>query len=192
MQTERQKEIIKVALELIAKKGIQGLKIKNLANSIGITEHAIYRHYENNIHILLAILDEFMLGTEQIFSHELELDCKATEKIEHLFTNHYTSFAANPPLVAVIFSEEIFRNEPILIEKISEIMAKNNKTLLSIITNGQKNGEIRKDIEAQHLVVIVMGSLRVFVKKWQNTKYSFDLVKEGQKLVDSIKLLIVK
>lgn len=31
MQTERQKEIVEVALEIITKKGIQGLTIKNLA-----------------------------------------------------------------------------------------------------------------------------------------------------------------
>ena len=56
MQTDRQKEIISVSLDLISEKGIQGLTIKNLAQRIGITEPAIYRHYENKIHILLASL----------------------------------------------------------------------------------------------------------------------------------------
>jgi AcrR family transcriptional regulator len=56
MQTERQKEILDTALDLISQKGIQGLTIKNLSKKIGISEPAIYRHYENKIEILLKYL----------------------------------------------------------------------------------------------------------------------------------------
>jgi len=192
MQTKRQKEIIEVALELISEKGIQGLTIKNLAKKIGITEPAIYRHYDNKIHILIAILDLMKSNTEQIFNKELNNDNKAIDKIEHLFTKHFASFSATPSLVSVIFSEEIFRNEPILIDKISGIVDKNYKILTTIITNGQKNGELRTDIEAKHLSTIIIGTLRFFVKKWQFSAYSYDLPKEGKKLFDSIKLLIIK
>lgn len=192
MQTERQKEIVEAALELITKKGIQGLTIKNLAKKIGISEPAIYRHYDNKIHILIAILEFFKSNTEQIFKKELNNDNKAIDKIEHLFTKHFNSFSATPSLVSVIFSEEIFRNEPILIEKISEVIDKNDKILTSIIISGQKSGEIRTDIEAKHLSTMIMGTLRLFVKKWQFSAYSYNLPKEGKKLVDSIKLLIIK
>jgi AcrR family transcriptional regulator len=192
MQTERQKEIVETALELITKKGIQGLTMKNIAKKIGITEPAIYRHYDNKIHILIAILDFFISNIEEIFKKELNNDSKAIDKIEHLFINHFTTFSATPSLVSVIFSEEIFRNEPMLIEKISEIIDKNDKVLKKIITNGQKNSEIRTDIEAKHLSTIIMGTLRLFVKKWQFSSYSFNLPNEGKKLVESIKLLIAK
>ncbi|MBA7521023.1 Fatty acid metabolism regulator protein [subsurface metagenome] len=192
MQTKRQKEIIEVALELISEKGIQGFTIKNLSQKIGITEPAIYRHYDNKIHILIAILDLMKSNTEQIFNKELNNDNKAIDKIEHLFTKHFASFSATPSLVSVIFSEEIFRNEPILIDKISGIVEKNYKILTTIITNGQKNNELRTDIEAKHLSTIIMGSLRLFVKKWQFSGYSYNLSKEGKKLFKSIKLLIIK
>jgi len=192
MQTARQKEIIEAALELISQKGIQGLTIKNLSKKIGITEPAIYRHFEDKIHILIAILELFKKNTEQIFTDELKGDKRAIDKIEHLFTRFFVSFSAKPSLVAVIFSEEIFRNEPILIAKISDIINKNDKILTEIMNDGQRNDEIRNDVDAKHLSIVVMGTLRIFVKKWQLSDYSFDLTKEGKKLIKSIKLLIVK
>ena len=192
MQTERQKEIVEVALELINKKGIQGLTIKNLAKRIGISEPAIYRHYDNKINILIAILEVFKNNTDQIFNKELDNDNKAIDKIEHLFTKHFKSLSNTPSLVSVIFSEEIFRNEPMLIDKISEVINRNDKILTSIIIKGQKDGEIRTDIEAKHISTIIMGTLRLFIKKWQFSAYSFSLPKEGKKLVASIKLLILK
>ena len=192
MQTARQKEITEVALELISEKGIQGLTIKNLAKKIGITEPAIYRHYESKIDILIAVLDLFKQNTEQLFEKELNNKGNAIEKIEHLFTKHFTSFSATPSLVSVIFSEEIFRNEPVLIDKISEVIGKNDKILTTILVIGQNNGEIRTDVEARYLSIVIMGTLRLFVKNWQFSAFSYNLHEEGKKLIDSIKLLISK
>ncbi len=45
--TVRQKQIIQESIQLIADKGIQGLTIKNISKSIGISEPAIYRHFDN-------------------------------------------------------------------------------------------------------------------------------------------------
>jgi len=192
MQTDRQKEIVEAALELITEKGIQGLTIKNLSKKIGISEPAIYRHFDNKIQILISILEFFKDNTEQIFKKELNNNDKAIDKIEHLFTRHFTSFSTTPSLVSVIFAEEIFRNEPMLIEKISEVINKNDQILTAIITEGQNSGELRSDMDAKNLSIVIMGSLRLFIKKWQFSGFSFDLPLEGQQLVESIKLIVKK
>ena len=95
-------------------------------------------------------------------------------------------------MVAVIFSEEIFRNEAILVKKVSEIMDNNFNTLTSIIKTGQENGELRTDTEAEHLAVVVMGTLRLFVKQWQMSGYAFSLLAKGSELSNSVKILVKK
>ncbi|MCK9206857.1 MAG: TetR/AcrR family transcriptional regulator [Salinivirgaceae bacterium] len=188
--TERQQEIINVSLELITENGIQSLTIKNLAKKIGFAESAIYRHYENKIQILLAILDFFKQNTEHFFTNQLNSNDNAIIKIENLFQNHFKKFSTTPSLVSVIFSEEIFRNEVELIEKVKEIMNKNIKNLKTIIEDGQRNGEIRADIEASHLSVMIMGSLRMFVKQWHMSGYEFNLIEKGSEFINSIKILV--
>ncbi len=192
MQTERQKEIIEVSLELISEMGIQGLTIKNLSKKIGISEPAIYRHYDSKTDILIAILDFFNNNTEQIFKNELQNVDQSIDKIEHLFTKHFASFSAKPSLVSVIFSEEIFRNDPLLIDKISKVIEQNQRILTEIVSAGQKDGELRTDIEAEHLSTVIVGTLRLFVKRWQFSGYTYDLPKEGKMIIESIKLLIKK
>jgi TetR/AcrR family transcriptional regulator, fatty acid metabolism regulator protein len=190
MPTERQQEIIETALGLINEKGIQGLTIKNLSKRLGITEPAIYRHFENKIQILIALLDLLKKNTSLIFEAELNSDETAVLKVERLFEKHFKSFAEMPSLAAVVFSEEMFRNEEKLTDKISEVIEANNKTLLTILKQGQQNNEIRSDIDAEHLVIFIMGALRLFVKKWQFSGFAFSLEKEGTKLIQSVKLLI--
>lgn len=192
MHTERQQEIISTALDLINEKGIQGLTIKNLSKKLGITEPAIYRHFDNKIQILITLLDLLQNNTRVIFEAELNSDETAVRKIERLFGKHFKSFAEMPSLASVVFSEEIFRNEEKLISKISEVIDYNSRTLLDILKEGQRKNEIRSDINVDHLVVFIMGALRLFVKKWQFAKFSFDLQKEGNKLIQSVKLIISK
>jgi sugar-specific transcriptional regulator TrmB len=141
---------------------------------------------------LIALLDLLKKNTSVIFEAELNSDETAVLKIERLFEKHFKSFAEMPSLAAVVFSEEMFRNEEKLTNKISEVIEANNKTLLTILKQGQQNNEIRSDIDAEHLVIFIMGALRLFVKKWQFAKFNFNLQKEGKKLIQSVKLIISK
>ena len=190
--SERQREIMGVSLELIAEKGIQGLTIKNLAKKIGFSESAIYRHFENKIQILFAILDFFKENTESLFKSELNNTDDSVTKINHLLKRQFTILSASPPLVALIFSEELFRNEEVLAAKVSEIMNSTFDILTNIIKTGQEKDEIRSDIEASHLSVIVMGSLRLFVKQWHMSNYGFNLIEKGEEISNSIHLLLKK
>ncbi len=192
MQTKRQKEILDTALNLIGQRGIQGLTIKNLSKEIGISEPAIYRHYDSKIDILLAILDVFRQNTEKLYDNASKKDIPAPERLSLIFSRHFDTFSENPALIPVIFSEEVFRGEEGLMDKVSEIITRNIRTLSGIIKEGQKNNEIRDDIDAGHIAVIIMGSLRLFIKKWQFAGYSYDIKREGRKLVKSLKRLIIK
>ena len=106
--------------------------------------------------------------------------------------NQFTIFTNSPSLVAVIFSEELFRNETVLTEKVSEIMNSNLNTVAQLIQSGQDNGEIRADVEATHLSLVVMGTLRLYVKKWHISNYSFNLIIKGNELSAAIETLIKK
>ena len=188
--TDRQNEIVDVSLQLIADKGIQGFTIKNLAKKIGFTESAVYRHFESKIEILTAILDMFKNKSTQFLTQESNANVSAIAKIENLFLTHFKVFTATPSLVAVIFSEELFRNETLLSTKVNSIMTNFSQSLTSIIEFGQKNGEIRGDINAQHLATMLMGSIRMLAKQWYMSNHSFDLIEKGGDLINSLRILI--
>lgn len=192
MLTERQQEIIEVSLDLISQNGIQGLTIKNLSKKIGISEPAIYRHFDSKVDILIAILDFFTKSTQQIFEKELKNTDSAIDKIEHLYSKHFQFLSAKPSMATVLFSEEIFKNEPILITKIQTVINEKDTILISILEEGQQKGEINQKVEVKYLATIIMGTLRLFVKKWQFSDFSYNLLKEGNKLFETIKLLIIK
>ncbi|OYT17012.1 MAG: TetR family transcriptional regulator [Bacteroidetes bacterium 4572_77] len=190
MFSKRQSEIIEKSIEIIAHKGIQGLTIKNLSKEIGISEPAIYRHFDSKTAILVALLSTFEDMADMMNMLMQNSQDTAIEKIEFIFSRMTEVFEETPSLVSVIFSEEIFKNEKVLLEKITLILNKNEETIHSIIKMGQEKGEIRTDIYYKNISLMFMGSLRLLVKKWDINHYNFSLKEEGKSFIQSLKKII--
>lgn len=190
MLTERQQEILGHAIDLISEKGIQGLTMKNLSRRLGISEPAIYRHYDNKIDILVSLLDYFTNSTADIFNDQKPNDLTAVERLKLIFNKHFEALEHTPALVAVIFSEEIFRNEEILSNKVKLVMERNAASIEAIVEEGKQKGEINQALDTQQLTNIIMGSLRVLVKRWQMYNFDFDLKSEGDALFETLTKLI--
>ena len=190
MFTEKQAHIINSATELIARVGIQKLTIKNLSKEIGQSEGAIYRHFETKRDILLGIIQIFnetnITLFEKIFSDELT----AIEFLERLLKARFECFAKKPVMAAVIFSEEIFQDDMRLSQAVKETMDMNIEGIQNIINRGQNDGTIRKDISSKQFAVIIMGALRLTVKRWHINGFSFHLETEGIQLWKSFEKIL--
>jgi len=190
--TKRQKEIIDTAIELIAEKGIQELTIKNLSKKIGIAESAIYRHFSSKLDILLGILSLFRESKEQMNQELKEVGTTPTEKLKRMLLRRFAYFSTNQAIASVIFSEELFRNDRRLSEQVYQIMRINQQAIVNIIMAGQQVGEFRDDVPAKEMAFMITGALRLIVTQWRIAEYGFDLQEEGQRLWETIEVLIKK
>lgn len=186
MHSKRQNQIIEETIKLIHTKGIQGLTIKNISAGIGFTEAAIYRHFKSKDEILSTILDDFRMNLDSKSKSILESDSPALVKLRTMLNQLIEMFCTNPYIVSVIFSDEIFKNKKILSDKIIHLIKQNNECFRIIAAEGQKTKEIRTDIEAEELAIIIMGSFRMIVKNWQINKQSYSLEVRGNKFFESL------
>ena len=191
--TDRQMEIINAAIDLIADNGIQKMTIKNLALKIGFAEGAIYRHFNSKMEILLGILTMFKDNKNSALSQmQSSTNTDALTKLQMLFQERFAHFNANPAIAAVIFSEEIFQNDKRLSKEVFRIMQESQDIVRSVIENGQKTGQMRTDISAKQLSLLITGALRLIVTQWRLSGFAFDLQKEGRQLWKSIKQIVTK
>ena len=186
MQTERQQEIVRTAMDIISSEGMSNLTTKNLAKRMGVSEPALYRHFANKVAILAGVLEYFRTNTDTVFSQHIVDDMPAFEKIAAFFRNNFRSFTENPSFVVVIFSDELYRSEPSLRQAIGVVQQNNRARLLSILENGQQTGEIRTDVPKEHLALILMSTLRNFVNNWHQSDRAFSLTERGEGLLASL------
>ncbi len=188
---ERQKQIIETSLNIIMNGGIQRLTIKTIASEIGISEQAIYRHFDNKLHILISIIQYFNDGLENVLDHQKDPK-PPIEQIMNMTAAHLHYFTENPAVATVIFSEEIFRNEPTLSEAVKEALNDRIENLTKIITKAQLLGEIGNNQSAENLAHILLGSMRLLITRWRLDNFSFDLEEKGRQIVNDLLSLIKK
>lgn len=188
--TARQKQIIQASLDIIATSGNKNLTIKNISKKIGISEPAIYRHFNSKMDILLGIIHSIKDNRGVDYS-ELDIEnLSYINKIRKALAVRAYRFTKNPSLAAVIFSEEIFDDKSQLSEAVAEVMDDSLQRMVNIISQGQNNGEIIDIIDAEDIGLLIIGSFRLLVTKWHMSKYNFDLVKSTEKLMNAIEKLI--
>jgi AcrR family transcriptional regulator len=188
--TARQQEIINVSISLIADKGIQSLTIKNISQTIGISEPAIYRHFKNKFEILMTILDSFEIIAADVLKSEEIKDLNSLDKIEFFLLDRYKRCAENPKLAKLMFAEENFQDDKKLAQKVLSIMHAHKSEMHEIISAGQSLGEIRNDIDSISLFRIIFGPMRLLIKQWGLSGNKFNLVQEGKKLWEAEKKLL--
>jgi TetR/AcrR family fatty acid metabolism transcriptional regulator len=188
--SKRQLEIIDVSMKLIATKGIQNLTIKNVAGEIGISEPAIYRHFENKKDILLNIVASFEEESLATLSAFKEKHRDPLEKLEAFIMSRYEVCAADHNLAKVMFSEENFQNDPELSQRMLQMMHSHRDIVATIVLDAQKIGHIRSDIEVDCLFRIIFGPVRLLVKQWCLNGFAFSLLDEGKRLWDAERRLI--
>jgi len=188
--SSRQKQIIDASIELIARRGIQELTIRNLSEMVGISEPAIYRHFASKTEILLALLGYFGQQSEKAFKEIAGMEISALDKLRAVFDHHFRYFSENSSFSAVLFSEEIFRNDSGLASKMFQIMQGAGSHVLSFVREGQTSGQVREDIPAGQLSLILIGALRLLVTQWRLSGFSFALVEEGGRLWEALLRLL--
>jgi len=171
--TARQKEIITAALGIISERGLEALTIKNIAERVGFSDAAIYRHFPNKSAILSAMVDGFANSSIQELNGINAGDSCALEQIKQFFLDRCRTFASDPALAA----------------KTHGIMQDHRQLLLKSIRQGQRQGLIRH-LPPEHFFTIIMGSLRLLVLHWQVSGYEFELPQAGEKLWQSLETLI--
>jgi AcrR family transcriptional regulator len=187
---ERQLQIIDSAIELIGEQGIQGLTIKNLSNEVGITESAIYRHFESKTGILVAVLSYLKDNIVKTYSDILNQNTPSLDKLKKLISNHLKIFNDRPSLTIVLFSDGMYKNEPELTQQILSIMQFVKTSYMMVLDEGKKTKSIRKDISSEHLSFIIMGSIRLSINQWGLMNYSYNLCSKYNELWNTIHKIV--
>jgi TetR/AcrR family fatty acid metabolism transcriptional regulator len=188
--TPRQEEIIEAATELIGEKGVQGLTTKRLADKMGFSQPALYRHFKGKTEILRSVLLFFKHQLGARLQNIAGSDGLGLQRIEAMMRFQFSHFSKFPAVVMVIFSETSFQHDGVLSKVVAEIIDRKRKAVVAIILEGQQDGSVRVDIEAGQLATLVMGSMRLTVLEWKLSNFSFDLEDRGAALIGSIELLL--
>lgn len=163
---ERKKEIIKTAFKLIYEQGTAVFTIKNISKSIGISEPAIYRHFDSKHDILCAIIDEVCSLWEKNWDFVMQTYESELERLIQFYIYRAKEFDSFPWYSIIMFPEIIFAGSAELMGKVLQMMENNKNRHLSLIHSLQERGVLTSDVTAVHVFTMLTGGFRLLVSRW--------------------------
>jgi multidrug efflux pump subunit AcrA (membrane-fusion protein) len=119
---------------------------------------------------------------------QVELTIEQAKLASQMFKNQYDNLSINLKRHQRLYKKDMVSKFEV--ENL-ELNGKNLQTMLEqVINEGQQSGEIRKDIDSEIVSVMLNGSIRMLVKQWKMSGYSFDLTAKGKELIKSFRVLL--
>ena len=190
--TKRQKNIIEAAIKIISRQGYQELTTRNLGIELQLSEAALYRHFRSKNDLVHSILKHFSDVSNSIMKSIQIEGLEPWDRIELFIRNRFHIFNANPDLGSVIFSEELYKNDPQLKKHMRELMHNHKELILQYLAQAQSQGRISTEYDLDQVFNIVIGSMRFTVTNWVMKDFKTDLTKDGERLIHTLRTLFLK
>ncbi|HLO53796.1 MAG TPA: TetR/AcrR family transcriptional regulator [Saprospiraceae bacterium] len=190
--TDRQLEIIQAAGKLLASKGLSGLTVKTLAAEMGFVESALYRHFKSKDDILVLMLEYLYQNIQERFEPILVQDVDAKTKLVQIFDSQFRYFKDNPHFVIVVLSDGLIDESEGMRNQVIKMFLYKIQIINELVSQCITNGNMEPVLPQETLIHFLMGGFRLTMFKWKTLKFSFDLVQEGNQMIDDFFTLVTQ
>lgn len=146
--SERKRQLVRLALDLIASHGLQGASMARVARAAGISETALYRHFRTHRELILAALDETTAILQGYFNVS-ETDIR--RRIHTVSANLYDGIMSDSLESRLLFE---FLRAPArenLQGPMQERFQASIKTIEDLLEEGIAAGQFRPDIDTTRI-----------------------------------------
>ncbi len=163
--TVRQEGILIAALEIVAQEGSRALTMKRVAKAVGVTEAAIYRHFENKRHLLLALygyVKELLLSE---LSPVLAEELPAPERLVLFVETMLDYLSKHKGINLVLLAETIYHQDEELRMAMLDIFSSFRELAKTLIMAGMTSGDFRRDIDIDGFATLLAGMMQSVLTK---------------------------
>lgn len=177
----RQKEIIEATLELLAENGTQNLTTARIADRVGISEAALYRHFDGKFDIIGSTIEFVGTRMRREVSTTPETE-SAMEELKGVFLRHLEYIEEHPGNARLLFSDDIHFDDEKLRDLLSEVIEGRKEYIQKIIEKGQDQGEVRTDVDPEGAALMFIGLIQSKVLLWSLSGRNDSLKKQSKTL----------
>ncbi|WP_114966359.1 TetR/AcrR family transcriptional regulator [Alkalilacustris brevis] len=187
---DRKAEIIDACLALADRLGPGRMTTNHVAQAVGVTQAAIFRHFPSKQALWLAVAESVSARLAKAWERAVASDAPAEERLKALLRAQFEQISATPALPAILFSRELNIDNPELRETFRLRLMGFQAHIIALLEEMRRTGGLRDDLvpadAAVHLTSLVQG----LAIRWTLGARSFCLPEEGLRLLDTLLALM--
>lgn len=178
--SDRKAEIVATAIRLAGEVGPDRVTTQMLADTIGISQPAIFRHFPSKTEIWLAVGEAIAsrMSADEIDDGSPD----PAGRLLDLVTAHFRYITENPAIPAVLFSRELHAQNDALRAHFERVMTSRRAGFAALIARAQAGGQIADAIPPEDLAALILAMIQGLAMRWSLESGRFDLTAEGPRL----------
>ncbi len=145
----RREELLQIAAQLFAERGVKNTTVRDIAEAAGILSGSLYHHFDSKESMVEEILSTFqgeLFGTwEEIMASKLD----ARAKIEAAVRASFDALDKHHSEVAIYQNDAIYLSQFERFAFIADRNAQFRSVWLKLLRQGVKAGVVRKDLDVE-------------------------------------------
>ena len=150
-------------LALARERGPDAITTQAIAERIGVTQGAVFRHFPDKDAIWLAVFGWVRASLLGLFDTALDAMASPLANLERVFHAHVGLVTANPGLPRVLFHELQSAGESKVRPAVQSMIGDYRKRLAKLFDEAKASGEVPKALDAALASVLFIGAVQGLV-----------------------------
>ena len=176
----RRNEIIETVLRLSVEVGPDRLGTPAVAAAVGISQPAIFRHFPTREALWVAVAEHVAVRMRAGWAAAEAGSPSPEATLRRIVEAQVGLVAAEPSILAIVFSHELRVSNPALATVFRGLMAELTGRLVAAFTALGR----RATVEPKDAALLVLGLVQGLALRWSLSGRGFDLVAEARRLLD--------
>lgn len=160
---ERQSEIIRVAVELAAEKGVDSVTTQDMADAMQLTQGAIFRHFATKDDIWVAVMQWIRDRLMKVLDKAASDASDPLNAIERMFFAHIAFISKHPAIPRLLFSELLHKKNSKLRQLIQEIISGYEAKIAGLLESAKSQSLVSDDLDSKSAAVLYIGMIQGLV-----------------------------
>lgn len=163
MTDERQREIVAAVLDLACERGPDAITTQAIADRVGITQGAIFRHFSDKEAIWLAVFAWVRTALGEVLEKAIAGGGSPLTKIKRAFVAHVTFVAHNPGVPRVMFHELQYPGDSPVRAEVRAMLGAYRKRLAQLFNEAVTAGELPANLDTGLAPILFIGAVQSLV-----------------------------
>jgi len=180
---ERQREIVAAVLALARERGPDAITTQAIADRMGVTQGAVFRHFPDKQAIWLAVFASVRESLGAALTAATGQVDSPLAKIERAFLAHIAFIVANPGVPRVMFHEMQYPGDSPVRAEVRAMITSYRERLTLLFRQAKAAGELPRDLDATLAPVSFIGAVQGLVIEASLAGDETGMLKRARKLL---------
>lgn len=168
----RQHQIFDAVRDLVINRGMEAVTINSIANAVGLTEGAIYRHFSSKQQILSLLIEDTERALLDTVEKAQVVGESALENLKHILDSLFSEKHGSQAITFVIMTEAMGFNGIGLSDRVLELMTRFLESIKRVLRQGAEDGTLHSDLDLDAGATAFLGLVQSLATLWALSSYS--------------------